>query len=172
MSRAQDFLHALQARADGKLEAVDTLRERQQAEWTTDLASLRADVERWMAPLVRENAAKVTSVGFSLSEPDVGNYVAPGLTIELVVGSHARTVRLQPRGGRVAGLIASDGARVVGAQGRVDLECDLVREVLLRFRRDGVTSWRSYTTGDERTLDEDLFFQLLARVTQVELPTD
>ena len=61
------------------------------------------------------------------------------------------------------------GARVVGARGRVDVECVVAREMLLRFTDGGPTRWLSFSRGEKKELDEDLFFELLARVAGLSL---
>ncbi len=71
---------------------------------------------------------------------------------------------IDARGARVLGVVETGGRRVVGASGRVDLECGVKREVLLRFTRTGESAVRCSFTGGERCeLDEELFFELIPR---------
>ncbi|MGH7272531.1 MAG: hypothetical protein ACREJ3_19045 [Polyangiaceae bacterium] len=121
--------------------------------------------------MIDAHLATVGDQEFPMMEPDVGQYVAPGLEISLVVGEDARSVVLRPRGMRIAGIVVTGGARAVGARGRVDIECGVAREILLRFKGDdGQTTWISFSGGGKRALDEGVFFELLANVTELKLP--
>lgn len=55
----------------------------------------------------------------------------------------------RPRGVRIVGVVHTGGAPVLGARGRVDVECGVAREILLRFTDDGPTRWLSFSRGDE-----------------------
>jgi hypothetical protein len=101
-------------------------------------------------------------------EPDTGPYDAPGLEIALLT-ANPRTIVVRPRGVRIVGLVQTDGARVSGARGRVDLECGVAREILLRFKDDGPAKWVSFSGGEKKELDEGLFFELLAQIADLPL---
>jgi len=168
MTRANEFLKALQD-AQKRPETVDEVLQRQKAEWLQDLRQLAVSVADWLAPLVNAAVAKVLPKPFDIEEPDIGSYEASGLEISLVVGGERRVVLLRPRGMRISGVVQTGGARIIGARGRVDIECGVTREILLRFREDVTTDWVSFARGEKRSLDEDVFFELLARVADVPL---
>ena len=169
MAKANEFLRALQANGGSRVETVDAFRERQQSGWLSDLDALCSSIEGWLTPVVAAGAAKVSREDILIHEPDTGEYSAPRLRIEMVIEGQTKIALIRPRGLRIVGLVAEDGKRVVGAHGRVDVECDLRRAILLRFQNAGATRWKSYTLGDGRELDEDLFFDLLSHVTYVAL---
>jgi hypothetical protein len=78
-----------------------------------------------------------------------------------------QVVLVRPRGLRVVGVVETGGTRVVGANGRIDLECGIKREIVLRFRKDNTTTWCSFSAGKKRELNEDVFFDLLARTADI-----
>ena len=164
VTKAESFMQVLQG---DRVETVDSVLRRQRIEWLEDLETLRKSVRGWLAPVVKQHVSTVKDIEFDLDEPDLGFYEVGGLEIRLVVGSQTEIVRVRPRGMRIVGVIQTNGKRVVGAQGRVDIECGAAREILLRFRDKRQTKWASYATGKKVTLDEGVFFDLLARVTKV-----
>jgi hypothetical protein len=169
MTKANDFVRALQTAGHGGAETVDDARKRQKLDWLRDLEALRGSIRRWLGPVMEAGLATVTDKDFPLAEPDVGHYTAPGMEITLVVAGETRTVSVRPRGLRVAGVVATGGARAVGAHGRVDLESGVAREILLRFKDGEAARWISFGGGEKRLLDEDTFFELVARVAEVSL---
>jgi hypothetical protein len=167
MTKASEFVRALKEARHGGTESVADARNRQKLDWLSDLEALRTSVRQWLAPVVDANLATISDKATPLAEPDLGEYVAVGLEISLAVAGEARTVLLRPRGARIAGVVAAGGARAIGAQGRVDIECGVAREILLRFKDGDGTRWISFSGGKKRTLDEDVFFELLAQVTEL-----
>jgi hypothetical protein len=151
---------------DSMGESVEEYWKRQKSLWLADLASLETSVKQWMTPVVQERAAIVEDKAFSTMEPDLGGYEAPGLALTLMMDP-PQIVLLRPRGLRIVGVVETGGSRVVGANGRVDLECGIKREIVLRFRKDDMTVWYSFGGGKKRSFDEELFFELLARVADV-----
>lgn len=171
MSSAQKFVDALQKGGSrGAARSVEDFWRRYRDRWLQDLGQLRDQVGVWLAPVLKTDMARAVRSDFSTTEPDLGTYLAPGLKIELL-SSPPRTVLLRPRGGRVVGLVETPGRPTVGAAGRVDLEQGASREPLLRFLEDGerTTRWLSFAGGEERELNEDLFFELLARCAGIRL---
>jgi hypothetical protein len=166
MTTAKDFLKALQTGEPG-VQSVDEFWKRQKNDWLADLADLRRSILGWLAPVIEAKFATPKEVDFSLMEPDTGSYVAPGLEVDLLT-ANPQTIRVRPRGLRIAGMVQTGGARVVGARGRVDLERGVAREILLRFRNDEATKWVSFAGGEQKELDEGLFFDLLARITDLD----
>lgn len=165
MTKASEtFLNALNRNP----ETVDQARDREQKIWLADLAALRDQVREWLAPIVAAKRARLIDVDIDVTEPDLGTYSAPGLRISLAVSGTVE-VTLRPRGMQVAGVVQKGRAHFVGAQGRVDLDHGAVREVLLRVPEDGERRWLSFGTGQRRVLDEEVFFNLLARVSAVDL---
>lgn len=147
---------------------VDEARRAQQKRWLEDLRSLRANVHKWLKPIVAANRAVLKDTIIEVTDPDLGTYSAPGLQIDLAMSGTVRTI-LRPRGMQVVGVVETGGARFVGANGRVDLEHGAIREILLRVVEDSETRWLSFRAGRKRVLDEELFFELLARVSHVDL---
>jgi hypothetical protein len=169
VTKANEFMKALQAARPGSVETVDQAWNRQKSAWLLDVEALRASVRRWLGPVLEARLATVADKDFPIAEPDLGQYIAPGLEITLVVAGETRVVLLRPRGMRVVGVVETGRARAIGASGRVDLECGVAREILLRFKGDEQAIWVSFSKGEKRTLDEDVFFELLAQVTELKL---
>jgi hypothetical protein len=166
MTTAKEFLRALE-RGPGDAQSVDEYWRRQRDAWVKDLAELRRSIVGWLEPVRAAGRAKWSDVTFTLGEPDTGEYEAPGLEIELLAAD-ARVINVRPRGVRILGTVQTGGARVFGARGRVDLECGVAREILLRFTDDGTTRWFSFAGGQKKELDEDVFFELLARIAHLD----
>lgn len=170
MSKANEFVKALRDHgAPSGVKTVEDYWRERKAEWLTDLEELRALIRQWLKPVVDANLAVIEDMDFSTTEPDIGHYMVRGLKIDLLVGEPT-TILVRPRGARVAGVIEESGRRIVGASGRVDMESASRREILLRFKEKKHTAWRSFSGGEKRTLDEDVFFDLLARTADVEFP--
>ena len=151
MARAKDFLKALQTAQDGDVQSVEEFWKRQKNEWVADLSELRRSILSWLSPVVEASSAVTKDISFPLMEPDTGSYDAPGLEIALLT-AHPRTILVRPRGLRIVGLVQTGGARVFGAHGRVDLECGVTREILLRFKDDGPAKWVSFPGGEKKEL--------------------
>ncbi len=172
---AKKFLEAIRSQ-QGNESSVDKLLTRQRDEWIDDLNALRASIRKWMDPIAKAGVAKLKDTDFEMTDPDLGTYMAPGLEIVLIVDTD-RHVRVRPRGLQVVGIVEpATGKRVrPGAEermkGRIDLECGVKREILARIQKKGANawSWYSFAGGKERALDEDLFFELLARTADVAL---
>jgi hypothetical protein len=170
MTKANEFVRALQARGhSGGGETVDDSWSRQRREWLEDLVALRSSIREWLGPVVAAGLATAVDKEIALMEPDVGQYAAPGLEVTLVVEDEPRVVLIRPRGMRIAGVVETGGTRAIGARGRVDVEHGVAREILLRFRDQGQTRWISFSGGQQRALDEETFFDLLARVTELKV---
>jgi len=155
MTKAREFVEALQQARKGGVQTVEDARRRQKVDWIRDLAALRDSVRGWLAPVIEARLATVVDKDFDLAEPDLGTYSAPGLEIALVVSGETRTALLRPRGMRIAGVVATGGARAIGARGRVDIECAVAREILLRFGDAEQPTWISFSNGQKRTLSLD-----------------
>jgi hypothetical protein len=167
MAKAEEFLEALR-RKNPEAESVHDYWRRQQDTWLEDLRGLRERVKAWLAPVAGEELASIVDMDFQTTEPDLGVYQAPGLEVTLLQ-REPKVVRLRPRGLRVQGVVEDGGARIVGAAGRVDLECGVARAILLRFKTEDATTWTSFAGGTKRELDEDVFFELLAKTADVSL---
>lgn len=169
MASAKDLVAAVrgQRAAGAEPSSVQDYWKRQHQAWLDDLTALRAQMKAWLAPVVEANVAQTKDVEFSTAEPDLGHYMAPGLDIELLADP-PQIVTVRPRGLRIVGIVEAGGARVVGANGRVDLECGVRREILLRFRKNETTSWCSFGDGTRRDLGEGLFFDLLFKTAEID----
>ncbi|MEO8284325.1 MAG: hypothetical protein ABI568_13155 [Pseudarthrobacter sp.] len=166
MTKAKDFLAALRSQQIAQPGSAEEYWKRQQSMWLDDLSMLRDSIRQWMSPVVEDHSATIEDRVFSTMEPDLGRYDAPGLEFVLLM-EPPQVVLVRPRGLRVVGVVETGGSRVVGASGRVDLECGVKREIVLRFRKDDRTTWYSFSAGKKRELDEDVFFDLLARTTDI-----
>ncbi|MEO7032446.1 MAG: hypothetical protein ABI548_01320 [Polyangiaceae bacterium] len=169
MAKASEFVQALRNAAVRKVETVDEALARRRIEWLRDLRALQASIHEWLGPVIDAGLATATDKEFELAEPDVGNYAAPGLDLKFVVAGETPSVLVRPRGVRVVGIIEDGGSRITGASGRVDIECGVHREILLRFTHPGVVTWLSFSKGDKRVLTDEVFFDLLAGVTGLKL---
>lgn len=167
MTKAKDFVTAVMSQRRAQPESVDEYRKRQRSIWLADLSELGVSIKKWMGPVVDANAVTIEDKLFPTTEPDLGNYDAPGLELDLLT-EPLQVVLVRPRGLRVVGVVESGGHRVVGASGRVDLECGVKREIILRFRQNDATSWCSFGTGNKRELSEEVFFELLARTADLQ----
>jgi hypothetical protein len=169
MSKANELVAAL--RKQGKSGGVTSVREhweRQKLIWIAYLSALRDHMNRWLAPVVDAGLAKIEGMDFSIEEPDLGHYMAPGSTIELLI-DEPKAILVRPRGARIVGLVEDSGRRVIGASGRVDLEWGVNRQILLRFGIADDARWYSFADGAKRQLNEELFIELLARTAEVDL---
>jgi len=168
MATASEFLQALRE-IDRAAPSTEHNGMSLRTGWLDDLRALRASIRDWMAPIVEAGLATVTTQDFVTAEPHWGEYSAPGLAIVLT-NQEPRRILVRPRGLFLTGAIDEGGARITGARGRVDLECSVKREIVLRFKDDkGDTRWSSFAGGVERELDEKVFFDLLARTADVRL---
>jgi hypothetical protein len=168
MTKANEFVSAVQRQRRSTPESVDEFLKRQHAAWLSDLVQLQLSITSWMNPVVSANAATVHEKSFSITEPDLGTYDAPGLEISLLT-EPLQVVNVRPRGLRISGIVETGGNRVVGASGRVDMECGASREIILRFRQAEGSQWCSYGGGSKRVLDEELFFELLAKTAVLQV---
>lgn len=176
MLNAKKFLEAVTNQRHQPDKGVDEFLRQQQNEWINDLSALRHSIREWMGPIVEASVAKLNDADFELADPDLGSYAAPGLEIVLILDTDRR-IRLRPRGLEIVGIVdTSTGKRPrIGAtapmRGRVDLECGVKREILARIKKgdDQKWSWYSFAGGKERLLNEDVFFELLAKIAGVPL---
>jgi hypothetical protein len=161
---AKKFLLALESggRA-GAPTTVEEARARQKQEWLEDLGALRDRIREWLAPIEKANRATVADESFTVTEPDLGTYEAPGLAVSLLVGDEPRRVLLRPRGVMIVGVVGHRSPPT-GPRGRVDLECGVARQILLRFPHPRGARWMWFAKG-ERELDESAFFDILADIT-------
>lgn len=97
-------------------------------EWIDDVAALATNIVEWLSPAVEKHVARVERRKLAIDEPDTGPYEVDALTIYL----GDREVRVEPRGMRVVGVIATGKDRIVGARGRVDLVSGPARATILR----------------------------------------
>ena len=169
MTTAKEFLRALETGGRGKeVETIVDVRARQKREWLEDLDALRRSMRGWLGPVVAAQRAELADKDFTLAEPDLGTYEAPGLEISLAVASQRKTIFVRPRGMNIVGVVRAGASAATGASGRVDIECGVARELLLRFKGPSGTSWVSFSKG-KRTLDEGTLFDMLAEVTEMRL---
>lgn len=137
---------------------VDEHWDEQKREWQQALGDLFAQIEGWLAPAVSAGVLSVTRSETPIVEQDLGQYTAPTLQI-----SDGRlTVRLEPIGGRIAGIVAAGGRRHIGLRGRVDLICGPIRIPLVRTSSG---AWKALSLrGEPRDLTEESFAEILGEV--------
>lgn len=131
--------------------------EEQKNEWITALGRLFQEIEGWLEPAVRGGYLATRRTQTQIIEQDFGTYDAPML--EILRGG--LTVRLEPIGVRVVGVVAA-GKRLVGLRGRVDLICGPIRIPIVRSPPN---TWKALPLrGEPRELDEETFSQILEEV--------
>jgi hypothetical protein len=152
--RMRDLINKLKERP----KAVQDHRNEQRTEWRDALNGLFTTIEGWLRPAVEAGVLTTSQSLTEIVEPDLGSYMAPLLRIS----DGLITARLEPVGGRVAGIIASGNARLVGLRGRVDLVCGPMKVPLVRTS-SGV--WQALPLrGEPRELTEETFAELLGEV--------
>lgn len=137
---------------------VDEHRDEQKREWLRALGQLYTDIEAWVRPAMDEGVLKTSRSEMEIVEQDFGEYQAPVLELRAA----GLTVRFEPVGARVVGVVASGGHRLIGLRGRVDLLCGPIQIPLVRTT-DG--AWKAVPLrGEPRDLTEESFTEILAEV--------
>jgi hypothetical protein len=137
---------------------VEEHRDEQRTEWLDALQALFATIEGWLRSAVEAGVLTTSRSSIEVIEQDLGSYQAPVLRI----GDGRVTVRLEPVGGRVAGVVASGSARLIGLRGRVDLVCGPIKVPLVRTQSG---EWKVLPLrGEPRDLTEESFSELLSEV--------
>jgi hypothetical protein len=137
---------------------VAEYRAEQRDEWKRAVESLFLEIERWLAPAVNDRVLVITRSEVTISEQDLGEYQAPVLEIS----DGQLTVRLEPVGTRVVGVVSSGGARHIGLRGRIDLTCGPIRIPIVR---NTAGEWKSLPLrGEPRELTEESFAEILGEV--------
>ncbi len=113
-------------------ETIDEALRRQQGDWLRDLETLMDTIDGWLSEGKAEGLWRVERRTVELAEEDLGAYAAPAVSIHART-AHPRTVKVEPRGMRVAGVVIASDRRIVGARGRVDVTCGAGRAILLRM---------------------------------------
>ena len=129
----------------------------QKDEWTAALDRLFQEIEGWLEPAIQGGYLTTRRVQAQIIEQDFGTYDVPML--EILRGG--LTVRLEPIGVRVVGVVAA-GKRLVGLRGRVDLVCGPIRIPIVR---SSPATWKALPLrGEPRELDEETFSEILEEV--------
>jgi hypothetical protein len=137
---------------------VQEHRNEQRTEWQNALNSLFTTIEGWLRPAVEAGVLTTKRSATEVVEQDLGSYTAPVLHIS----DGSVTARLEPIGGRVAGVVASGNARLLGLRGRVDFICGPIKVPLVRTSSD---VWKVLPLrGEPRELTEEGFAELLGEV--------
>ena len=113
---AKEAVFSLLKREKADEEAGDSYRRKQ--EWLASLGELTAQLRNWLESAETETLLTVEETQVELREPGFGVYTAPGLQLTTPSG---KVIRVIPK-----------GRYVVGAMGRVDLECSPKKEILVR----------------------------------------
>jgi hypothetical protein len=137
---------------------VEELRTKQKSDWLQALDELFRSIEGWLEPAARDGVLSLTRSKRAIIEQDLGDYEAPVLQIS----DGGLTVRLEPAGVRVEGVIAAGGRRHIGLRGRVDLVCGPIRIPIVR---DSMGKWKALPLrGEPRELNEESFVEMLSEV--------
>jgi hypothetical protein len=132
--------------------------EEQKRAWLRAVDGLFTEIEGWLGQAVDAGVLRTSRAVAEIIEQDLGSYTAPLLEIR----SGGLTVRLEPVGAKVAGVVASGGRRHVGLRGRVDLVCGPIRIPLVRMPTG---TWRALPLrGEPRDLTEESFAEILGEV--------
>jgi len=133
---------------------LDEHLDQQKQDWMKAIEALFGEIERWLAPAVSAGVLTTRHSTTIVGEEDFGEYEVPVLHI-----SDGRlTVRIEPVGGRVAG-VATTGQRHTGLRGRVDLICGATKVPL---GRDAWGTWKALPLrGEPRDLTEESFAEIL-----------
>lgn len=157
----QALLERLQRDASPGGTDVETQLARDRDAWLVALRALMQQIRAWLSDKQLSESLQIRDDRVQILEEDLGEYTAPGLTIQSRT-RHPRKVHVLPRAMQVVGGIFSGEhgeRRLLGAHGRVDLVAGAARETLLRFERDDGTVWRwAHRDGE---LTEDSFFEAL-----------
>ncbi len=137
---------------------VEEGRAEQKQEGLRALDQLFTVIERWVKPAVDEGVLGTSRSSVGVFEHDLGTYQAP--TLEIRAGG--LTLRFDPIGLRVAGMVASGGHRLIGLRGRVDLVCGPIKIPLVRGTGG---AWKALPLrGEPRDLTEESFAEILGEV--------
>jgi len=168
MAGKQALLEKLRQDAPGVKTVEEHLQDRKR-EWLADLDELMGTLAGWLADGEHQGLLRIERRDVEVAEEDLGPYSAPALSIRTLT-AHPRTIQVQPRGLRVAGVIAAAGGRIVGAHGRVDITCGAGRMILLRMREPvsaPITAWKLVLSdGKMAPLTEDAFSEALTELLE------
>ena len=92
---------------------VDERRAEQKQEWLQALEQLFTDIEGWVKPAVDEGVLRTSRSSIGVVEQDLGQYQAQMLEIR----ARGLTIRFEPIGLRVVGLVGAGGHRLIGLHG-------------------------------------------------------
>ena len=146
-------MRSLIEKLEKRPKTVDAFREDQKTEFVVAVRALFDQIESWIPKDMK--VLDVTRSELSLEEPDFGAYDVPVLEIR----DRGTTVRLEPVGARVVGVVRSGGHRLIGLRGRVNLICGPTNIPLVR---DQKKEWKIVPMrGEPRALDEDNFAEIL-----------
>jgi hypothetical protein len=137
--------------AEEGLEALKT-------EWKQALDNLFKGIESWLEPAIQAGVLKASRSSTDLLEEDLGTYLVPILRIT----DGRATVRIEPIGARVVGVLGHKGVRLGGLRGRVDLICGPIKIPLVRT---SANVWKALPLrGEPVDLNSESFFELLGEV--------
>jgi hypothetical protein len=137
---------------------VEQWRTEQKQAWLLALDQLFTNIEGWVKPAKDEGVLETSRSTIGIVEQDLGAYQAPALEIR----ARGLTLRFDPIGVRVAGVVASGGRRLIGLRGRVDLVCGPIRIPLVRGAGG---AWKALPLrGEPRDLTEESFTEILGEV--------
>jgi hypothetical protein len=112
-------------------------------EWQAALNSLFESFRTWLQPLTVEKLATVElNDHFQITEPGLGTYRAPEITIRTLKGE---SILIQPR-----------GRNIVGAEGRVDIVRDPKKVILVREHKTRAWKFAEASRQNRRWEFEDL----------------
>ena len=102
---------------------VNDHRDEQKKEWLDALDVLYKLIDGWLKDAVAAGVVTTARSRTEVNEQDFGAYQVPVLEIR----AGERTVRLEPIGVRVTGIVYAGSRRMLGLKGRVDLVCGPIK---------------------------------------------
>jgi hypothetical protein len=151
-------MHDLIEKLKEQPKTADEHRDAQKKEWLSAVERLLSDVKSWLEPAEREGVLQTRWSSVEVIEQDLGSYTAQVLEIS----ARGLTISLRPVGGRVTGVVAGSGHRLVGLRGRVDLVCGPIKIPLVR---EAGGTWKALPLrGEPRELTEESFAEMLGEV--------
>lgn len=130
----------------------------QKEEWLEAIDILYKRIEGWVEPGVKAGVFETSRTRKDIREVDLGDYSADMLQIK---AGHS-TVRFEPVGRSVVGMMSSGNRRLLGLRGRVDLICGPIK---IPFVRESNGAWKAVPMrGEPQELTETAFEEILSEV--------
>lgn len=150
----QDLIASLKKRPQTLEEHMSEMKQ----EWLKALGALFDDVAQWTKPAVEAGVLKVGHSQTDIQDDELGPYLAPVVTIS----DQRYSVRFEPVGPRVVGMVGIGPNLPSGFRGLVNMICGPYKVPIVR-QTDG--SWMVLTMrGEPSAWNEEAFADLLSEV--------